>query len=72
MLRYESRHQPLISTGAFTRRMSTAILVAVLLTLGTMAIGAVGFRATEGLDWISGALNSVLIVSNRPADHRWG
>lgn len=68
MLRYESRHQPLISRRAFAQRMSIAILVAVLLTLGTMMIGAVEFRATEGMDWMAGALNSVLIITgNSPA-----
>jgi hypothetical protein len=48
--------------------MLRSLALAAGLTGTMVLVGAVGFRVTEGLGWLAGALNSVLVITgNGPA-----
>jgi hypothetical protein len=62
-LLYEHRSEPLISRGAFAQRMLNHGGLAVALVAVALALGMIGYRATEGLGWLDAFLNAAMILS---------
>ena len=60
---YESRNEPLLSVGKFSRRLFFHVLLAGLIMVLTMAMGAGLHMWLEGVDWHDALLNTALIVS---------
>jgi hypothetical protein len=60
---FESNKQPLISTADFRSRVVKFFLLAFLVTLAWLAVGAVGFHYTADLSWEDSLYNSAMMVS---------
>jgi hypothetical protein len=60
---YEHRTQPLLSRRAFLARLALHGAAALLLIFGSLALGAVGYHATEGLSWLDAVLNAAMILT---------
>jgi hypothetical protein len=63
LLRYESRHQPLLSRRAFAERLAVNFLVASLLIGLSLLAGMLGYCYFEGMDWIDAFVNAAMILS---------
>jgi hypothetical protein len=59
---YESRHQTVISRIKFYRRLGLHLLIASALLLISLAIGMVGYRVTEDMDWLDAFLNASMLL----------
>ena len=64
---FERRHQPLLTVGGFVLRMLKAVGLAAAIDGVTLAIGATGFRLTEGVDWTDACLNAALVATGNGA-----
>jgi hypothetical protein len=63
LFRYESRRQPLLGLAGFARRLGASLLIAGVLIGLSLAIGMVGYRATEHMAWIDAFANAAMILS---------
>lgn len=63
LLGYESRHQPLLSRGAFARRLAVCFGAAALLIGLSLLGGMAGYRSLEGMAWIDAFANAAMILS---------
>ena len=59
---YEHRSQPLLSRAQFRARLLRHALLALAIMLAALAIGVLGYRLTEGMDWIDALLNASMIL----------
>jgi hypothetical protein len=59
---YEHRSQPLLPRRLFYRRLFGHWLVAAAAGVGSLAIGIVGYRLSEGLAWLDSLLNASMIL----------
>jgi len=59
---FEHRSEPLVPRSVFFRRVGRYAIAALLLVAGSWAIGIVGYRVFEGLDWIDAILNSAMLL----------
>ena len=59
----ESRHQPVISLKRFSLRLASNILVASVLVVVSLAVGMIGYRYFEHLEWIDAFGNSSMLLS---------
>ena len=59
---YEHRSQPLLSRRLFVRRLLWHWLSALLIILGSLAAGIIGYHGLEGLPWIDSLLNASMIL----------
>src|SRR5436190_7780376 len=62
-LRYESRHQPLLSRSAFAKRLARNFAVAAVLIGVSLLGGMAGYHFIEGLNWIDAFANAAMILS---------
>lgn len=60
---YEHRGQPLLSRREFAIRLGRHFALSSLLIAGSLAIGVVGYHATEGLSWLDSLLNASMILT---------
>jgi len=60
---YEQSTQPLLSRRAFLARLALHGAAALGLIFGSLALGAVGYHATEGLPWLDAVLNAAMILT---------
>jgi hypothetical protein len=63
LLRYESKHQPLISRQAFVRRLARNFTAATVLIGLSLIGGMVGYHYLEGMAWIDAFANASMILS---------
>src|SRR5579883_648130 len=63
LLQFESRHQPLLSRPAFARRVGRNFAAASTLIGVSLGGGMLGYRLTEGMDWIDAFANASMILS---------
>jgi hypothetical protein len=63
MLAYEASHQPLLSRGAFFRRLATHFLATVLFIGVSLLGGMAGYRYLEEMSWIDAYANAAMILS---------
>lgn len=59
---YEHRRQKLLSRPAFVKRLARHGVWALLLILGSLALGAVGFHVLSRQPWIDALLNSAMLL----------
>lgn len=59
---YEHRSQPLLPRRHYYRRLLGHAGVALSIIAFSLAIGIVGYHATEGLTWIDSLLNASMIL----------
>ena len=60
---YEHRTEPLLSRRAFLRRLARHFTAASGLILGSLLLGAVGYRWTAGMPWLDAVLNAAMILT---------
>ena len=60
---YENSTEPLLSRRAFLLRLARHSAAAGGLILGSLAMGAIGYRCTEGMQWLDAVLNSAMILT---------
>lgn len=61
-LTFEHRHEPLISSQEFARRLVNNGILGLAILAAALAIGIVGYRVFEGLSWIDSTLNASMIL----------
>ena len=62
LLILEHRNQRLLSLGAFIGRVALYTAIAVLLVLGALGAGMLGYHELEDLPWIDSFLNASMIL----------
>jgi hypothetical protein len=63
ILRFESRHQPLLPRPAFARRVARNFAAASALVGVSLLGGMLGYRLTEGMGWVDAFANAAMILS---------
>ena len=59
---YEHRTQPLLPRQLFLRRMLGHALLGLILILGSLTLGILGYHYLEGLSWLDALLNASMIL----------
>lgn len=59
---FEHRNQPLASQAVFARRMARFIITAMVIMLGSLLLGVLGYRFFEGLSWLDSLLNASMLL----------
>jgi hypothetical protein len=59
----EHKHQPLLSRPQFILRVLRFSASASALVLGSLAIGAVGYRAFEHMRWVDAVYSAAMILT---------
>jgi hypothetical protein len=60
--RFERRHERLLPTHLFLRRLARWAAAAGILVLGSLAIGVAGYHFFEHFSWIDSLLNAAMIL----------
>jgi hypothetical protein len=60
---FERRSQPLLPLRDFAFRVFRNFGIAMSLIVGSLAIGMIGYRATEGLSWLDAFMNASMILT---------
>ncbi|HEY3376214.1 MAG TPA: hypothetical protein VGL77_01865 [Armatimonadota bacterium] len=60
---FERRHQPLLSIEAYHRRLARFAGIALLIVLGSLLLGILGYHAFGGLPWIDALVNAAMILA---------
>lgn len=63
MTQFEHVKQKVISRHAFAVRMANALGLWVILTLGGLAVGMLGYTLTEGMSGVDAFVNAAMILS---------
>ena len=63
LTQFEHRSQKVIPRRAFMQRMGRALGLWLLLTLGGLVIGMIGYAATEGMPAADAFVNAAMILS---------
>jgi hypothetical protein len=63
ILRFESRHQPLLPRPEFVKRLVRNFGVASALIGISLVGGMLGYHLTEGMDWVDSFANASMILS---------
>ncbi len=63
LTRFEHRGQKVASRNIFLRRMGRAVALWLLLTLGGLLVGMVGYATTEGMGPADAFVNAAMILS---------
>jgi hypothetical protein len=63
LLRYESRHEPLLPRRAFARRLARNFTVASALIAISLAVGMAGYHFLEDMGWLDAFANAAMILS---------
>jgi hypothetical protein len=62
-MRFEKKHQPLLSRAAFARRLARSIAAAGLLIGPSLIVGVAGYHWLEGMSWVDAFANAAMILS---------
>lgn len=62
-LRFESRHEPLLSRRRFFLRVGVFFAIGTLLYAVSIVIGMLGFHYFEHVSWMGAALNASMIMT---------
>lgn len=60
---YENQKQKLLSRPKFFRRLARSILIGFSIIGLSLLVGMLGYRITEGMNWIDSYLNAAMILS---------
>ena len=59
---YEHRQQKLLNRRAFLNRLARHGVLALLLMLGSLILGTIGFHLVSGLAWVDASLNAAMLL----------
>ena len=59
---FEHRKQPLLTPHEFLLRQLLYILVALIIILGSLVLGVVGYHFLEGLSWVDALVNASMLL----------
>jgi hypothetical protein len=59
---YEHRRQPLLSRDAFLLRVGKHLAIALVVVVGSLISGMVGYVYFEGLSWLDAFLNASMLL----------
>jgi hypothetical protein len=59
---FEKKHQKLVPVRVFVRRMVVYILLVILLILGVLTVGVIGYHYLAGFTWVDSLLNASMIL----------
>lgn len=59
---FEHKSEPLLPYSAFARRMARCSVAAMFLVIGSLALGMIGYRVFEHLDWLDAFLNTAMLL----------
>jgi hypothetical protein len=59
---FEHKHQKLIPITDFMQRMAAHVVLVVLLVLGVLSIGVIGYHFLADLPWVDSFLNASMIL----------
>ena len=59
---YERKHQPPLPRARFARRLALHVALAMVLLLGSLGIGMLGYSYFERLPWLDAFLNSAMLL----------
>lgn len=62
LFRFDHRGQPLATPAEFAGRLGANILAAFALIAVSLVAGMIGYRLTEGMDWLDAFLNSAMLL----------
>lgn len=62
LLRFEHHTRPVATHRVFFGRLATNILAAQIIVVVALGIGMVGYRVTEGMDWLDAFLNAAMLL----------
>jgi vacuolar-type H+-ATPase subunit I/STV1 len=60
---FEHTSEPLLPRRAFVARLLQSFVAGALLVLFSLALGMLGYRWLEGLNWIDAFLNSAMLMA---------
>jgi len=60
---FEHRSEPLLPRAAFVSRVAWSVAIGGAVILSSLLIGMIGYRYTEGLEWIDAYVNAAMILS---------
>jgi hypothetical protein len=60
---FEHRSEPVLPRGLFLQRLGRSGLLALAIALGSLALGAAGYRICEHMEWIDAVLNAAMLLS---------
>jgi hypothetical protein len=60
---FEHHAQPLVSKSVFMKRVVKCTMVAALLLTGSIFAGAAVYHYVEGLSWVDGVMNAIMIMT---------
>jgi len=60
--RFERHHEPLLPHRAFLRRQIRFAGCALLIVLGSLGLGVLGYHFAEGLEWLDALVNASMIL----------
>jgi hypothetical protein len=63
ILKYEAKHEPLLSRRAFAQRLGRNFAIVVMLIGVSLLAGMAGYHYLEGLPWIDAFANAAMILS---------
>ena len=59
---FERHNEPLLPKSAFLRRVLRYALIALVIDLGSLMVGMVGYHFLEGFSWVDSLLNAAMIL----------
>jgi hypothetical protein len=60
---YERHGEPVLPRRLFWRRVTRHGLAGFAIVAGSLGLGTIGYRLTEGMDWIDALLNASMILT---------
>jgi hypothetical protein len=60
---FERHYEPLLPLPQFFGRIARGLGIAIIIDGIALAVGAVGLRRLEGLDWMDAWLNAALVIT---------
>lgn len=63
LIGFETKHQPLATRKAFTRRLVRSVIAATLLIGLSLLGGMAGYHYLENMEWIDAFANAAMILS---------
>ena len=71
MMQLERGHEPLLPYASFLLRLGRSVLAGVVIVLGSLAIGVVGYHWSGHLGWLDSLYNASMILGGMgPVDDR--
>src|SRR5689334_7767564 len=61
-MRFEHKHEPLLPRTLYYLRLARHLTIALVIVVGSLLMGMVGYRVTEGMSWIDAMLNASMLL----------